>query len=36
MLDTDLDCDVAVIGGGYTGCSTALHGAELGLDVKVL
>nr|WP_254892472.1 FAD-dependent oxidoreductase [Roseovarius sp. A-2] len=36
VLNADMDCDVAVIGGGYTGCSTALHGAELGLDVTLL
>ena len=29
-------CDVAVIGGGYTGLSTALHCAEKGLDCQVL
>lgn len=28
--------DVLIVGGGYTGLSTALHGAELGLDCLVL
>ncbi|MEL7117109.1 MAG: FAD-binding oxidoreductase [Pseudomonadota bacterium] len=28
--------DVAIVGGGYTGLSTALHGAERGLDCLVL
>jgi glycine/D-amino acid oxidase-like deaminating enzyme len=28
--------DVAIVGAGYTGCSTALHLAERGLDVAVL
>jgi glycine/D-amino acid oxidase-like deaminating enzyme len=32
----DTACDVAIIGGGYTGLSTALHGAEKGLDCHVL
>ena len=35
-LDADLDCDVCVIGGGYTGLSTALHAAKLGLDTVLL
>ncbi len=30
-----LSCDVAVIGGGYTGLSAALHLAEAGLDVAL-
>lgn len=29
-------CDLAIVGGGYTGLSTALHGAERGLDCHVL
>ena len=32
----EIDCDVAVIGGGYTGLSAALHLAEAGYDVVVL
>lgn len=32
----DIDCDVCVIGGGYTGLSTALHLAEAGVDVVLL
>ncbi len=35
-LDTDISVDVAVIGGGFTGLSTALHAAEKGLDVAVI
>ena len=35
-LDGDLACDVAVVGAGYTGLSTALHAAEKGLDVVVI
>ena len=33
--DRDLACDVAVIGGGYTGLSTALHLAKAGRSVIV-
>ena len=33
---SDLDVDVAIIGGGYTGLSTALHCAESGLHAHVL
>ena len=29
-------CDVAIVGGGFTGLSTALHAAEKGLDCQVL
>lgn len=29
-------CDVAIVGGGYTGLSTALHCAQAGLSVHVL
>ncbi|MCK5273763.1 MAG: FAD-binding oxidoreductase, partial [Alphaproteobacteria bacterium] len=36
-LDGEESCDVAVIGGGYTGLSTALHLArDYGVDVRVL
>lgn len=35
-LDDDLSCDVAVIGGGFTGVSTALHLAQAGVSVAVL
>lgn len=36
-LESDESCDVAVIGGGYTGLSAALHMArDHGLDVRVL
>ena len=32
----DLECDVCVVGGGITGCSTALHLAERGYDVVLV
>jgi glycine/D-amino acid oxidase-like deaminating enzyme len=35
-LAGDIEADVLVIGGGYTGLSTALHLAESGTDVVVL
>ncbi|MGO1118946.1 NAD(P)/FAD-dependent oxidoreductase [Rhodovibrionaceae bacterium A322] len=35
-LEGDLSCDVCVIGGGFTGLSTALNLAERGYDVVVL
>lgn len=35
-LDTDLRCDVCVVGGGYTGLSSALHLAKAGYDVVLL
>ena len=35
-LDADAKFDVAIIGAGYTGLSTALHLAESGLSVAVL
>jgi len=35
-LAGQIDCDVCVIGGGYTGLSSALHLAERGYDVVLL
>ncbi len=35
-LEGETRADLAVIGAGYTGLSTALHAAELGLDVVVI
>ena len=35
-LDGDIKVDVAIVGGGYTGLSTALHAAEKGLSVAVV
>lgn len=35
-LDTDIDCDVCIVGAGYTGLSAALHCAEQGLDTVLL
>ena len=35
-LQVDLDCDVAVVGAGYTGLSAALRAAEGGATVAVL
>ncbi len=35
-LGGDAVADVAIVGAGYTGCSTALHLAERGIDVAVL
>ncbi len=35
-MPPDARCDVAIVGGGYTGLSTALHCAEAGLDAHVL
>lgn len=35
-MTADLTTDLAIVGGGYTGLSTALHAAETGLDVCVL
>lgn len=35
-LDGDLRADVAIVGAGYTGVSTALHAAERGLSVVVI
>lgn len=35
-LDGDLSCDIAVVGGGFTGVSTTLFLAERGYDVVLL
>lgn len=35
-LDGDKTVDVAIVGGGFTGLSTALHCAEMGLSAHVL
>ncbi len=35
-LETDITCDVAIVGGGFTGLSAALHLAQAGVDVVVL
>lgn len=35
-LQADLTCQVAIIGGGFTGLSTALHLVEAGIDCVVL
>lgn len=35
-LTGDVAAEVAIIGGGFTGCSAALHLAEAGFDVRVL
>lgn len=35
-LDRDVMVDVAIVGGGYTGLSTALHCAEKGLSAHVI
>jgi glycine/D-amino acid oxidase-like deaminating enzyme len=35
-LDGDATADLAIVGGGFTGLSTALHGADRGLDCLVL
>ena len=36
LLDESVDCDICVIGGGFTGLSAALNLSELGYDVVVL
>ena len=36
VLDGDRDADLAVVGGGFTGLSTALHAAEAGASVVLL
>lgn len=35
-MDGDITTDLAIIGGGFTGLSTALHAAERGMDCHVL
>jgi len=35
-LAQDIQCDVAIIGGGFTGVSAALHLAEAGVDVALI
>jgi gamma-glutamylputrescine oxidase len=35
-LESSVDCDVCVVGGGIAGCSAALHLAERGYDVVLL
>ena len=35
-LEFEVDCDVAIVGAGYTGLSAALHAAEGGATVAVL
>ena len=35
-LDSSLECDLAIVGGGYTGCSAALTAAENGLSVSLI
>ena len=35
-LQTDISCETAIIGGGYTGLSAALHLAEAGVDTVLL
>ena len=35
-LSGDRNADLVIIGGGFTGCSAALHAAEAGLDVCLL
>ena len=36
FLENDLNADLVVIGGGYTGCSAALHAAKAGQEVVLL
>jgi len=35
-MDGDVRTDLAIVGGGFTGLSTALHAAEIGIDCRVL
>ena len=36
QLNESISCDVCVVGGGYTGLSSALHLSEMGFDVVLL
>ena len=36
LLEEDTDCDVCIIGAGYTGLSAALHLADSGMNVVLL
>ena len=36
MLEGSIECDVAIVGGGIAGCSTALHLCEAGYRVVLL
>lgn len=35
-MTSDVATELAIVGGGYTGLSTALHAAERGIDCRVL
>ena len=35
-LESSIDCDICVVGGGIAGCSTALHLTEAGYKVVLL
>ena len=35
-LDDNIKCDILIVGGGFSGCSTALHLAKAGQDVVIL
>ncbi|MEL6318146.1 MAG: FAD-dependent oxidoreductase, partial [Pseudomonadota bacterium] len=35
-LEGAATADLAIVGGGFTGCSAALHAAEAGLSVRLL
>jgi gamma-glutamylputrescine oxidase len=36
QLESSIECDICVVGGGIAGCSAALHLAEAGYDVVLL